>query len=144
MDISCPSTCLTPASCPPGTSSTGSCCSHTPLQFPKEGEGFKMKFLDQLLRGGGTPPTHDGKVQGLPSKMQVWEQLWGCGISCFGGGMADGDGGRVLPERGAPACKSREEEGGRSGGSCSLPLYCRLPNFGVQGDEDTPPVLLRH
>lgn len=57
-----------------------------------------------------------------------------------------GMGGWVLRERGAPACRGTRagRQPGEGGGSCSLPLYGRLPSVGIPGDEDSPSVLPRH
>lgn len=65
--------------------------------------------------------------------------------SSIPGGKASGDGGLGTAGEGdtsVPGDKSGEEAAGEGSGSCSL-LYCRLPNFGIQGDEDSPLVLLK-
>lgn len=81
-----------------------------PLQFPKHGEEFKIRFPGQLFWG----ITHSSPHPGRSSKIQ--EQLWGPGIICPGEGHN-----QQGEEAGmARARHGRGQEQGEGNGSCCI------------------------
>lgn len=91
---------------------TSSCHAHAPLQFPKEGKGFKLNSWISCSKE--THILHPERC----SERQRWEQLQGHGIICLMGTAL----GAEYCWKGGHWHAGGQEQGGEGSGSCSLPL----------------------